>query len=179
MRQSAFLQLPGELRSKIYEYTLYEGDYRCEHPNTAPRLVKGSFPNRLSILRVCYQIHGEAALIPFKINTFRISNVSCLTGWKSLLTVPQRRAITSIQFHTFDLWIQTELYTLRNLRPRDNGQLSKYYLPGVRHVRVVARNLFWFSVLTPLGSREGLESLREWLGGRHAEVEVDLVRSVL
>lgn len=106
MRQSAFLQLPGELRNKIYECTLYEGDYRCEHPGAPPRLVEGSFPNRLSILCVCYQIHEEAALILFKVNTFRIFNLSCLRGWKFLLTVPQRRAITSTQFNTSDIWIQ-------------------------------------------------------------------------
>lgn len=111
-KECAFLRLPGELRNRIYEHILGGLIFSS---TTTPRLlwaVKGarirhvecqhkspghSSPAtlELSILETCRQIHEEARLLAFKLNTFAIDPTN-LTHFINDLTDVQRDSI-----HTF------------------------------------------------------------------------------
>lgn len=61
----------------------------CRYPLSRARL-------KLSLLRVCRQVYDEAALLPFKYNTFSIESFDALVPFLKSLVPSQARAIKSI-----------------------------------------------------------------------------------
>ncbi|RMX73717.1 hypothetical protein D0869_13322, partial [Hortaea werneckii] len=54
----------------------------------------------MSLIRVCRDIHREAALIPYSNNTFALGNIAELELFiKKSLLVPQRAAIKTLQIY--------------------------------------------------------------------------------
>ncbi|KAF2998523.1 hypothetical protein E8E13_004548 [Curvularia kusanoi] len=87
-QQSPFLQLPGEIRNRVYEYTLghqvisyqsigtwsaEQGDYHKWGPN---RLVPGTIAGLLRLPMICRQIYTETKLFVFKLNVFRVKDTN-------------------------------------------------------------------------------------------------------
>lgn len=106
-RISPFLQLPPELRNKIYDFVfrgeiwqIYMSSFSLDKKLKATPLGEDE-RNRLALLSVCRQIHFEAALLPFKLSTFESCRVEYLMEWIDDLTrtAPKaREAIAYIQF---------------------------------------------------------------------------------
>ena len=120
---SPFLRLPGELRSKIYGYVLgghalrigYSPHVRktktikgqryhvhaggglfnrlVEHEVIDHRYEK-ALSLHLGLLRVCRQVYGEAALLPYAMNTFTFENDWVLRRCFKTLRPTQKRAMT-------------------------------------------------------------------------------------
>ncbi|KAF2830946.1 hypothetical protein CC86DRAFT_274809, partial [Ophiobolus disseminans] len=102
---SFLLRLPGELRNRIYTYTLggwtwtRRSDEAKPKENGQPRGQSG-----IRLLATCHQIHAEALFLPFALNTFAFADVPVLHMWLRTLS-PQRRAvITSIKLRIEQYW---------------------------------------------------------------------------
>lgn len=125
-KKSAFLQLPPEIRNRIYEYALGNRTLHIVHrafPGEAtPRLratecahlekkmitygdktLKGGACSykaarlHVALLRCSRQIYGEAALIPYSANTFHLISKDYSVMFFNSLMPAQRRAIESVQ----------------------------------------------------------------------------------
>jgi hypothetical protein len=99
------LQLPAELRNRIYAYTFY--NVRIPFHNT--------LSHSLSTLFVCRQIHIEATLLPYRQFKFAFESLKDSThvmSLKSLLTActeVQRHMIRSLELVTWngeEMWAE-------------------------------------------------------------------------
>jgi hypothetical protein len=183
-RDSPLLRLPGELRNKIYEHVLFEGEYSNRDVNASDaingknppceRLLSDSIPNRLGALRICQQTYEEAALLPFTLNVFNLVNLYDLEVMKYRLTFPQRRAITRIYVTTMARGVSIDLEDLKNVRGRNNRSISAY-LPGVREVNVMYRMPLQSTIFGGSESFKKEENeLKDWLQGSNGDVSVVL-----
>lgn len=57
---------------------------------------------RLDLLRTCRQIHHEAALLPFQLNTFGFFETRCIIPFLKRLSVGQQRAIATVVIWALD-----------------------------------------------------------------------------
>ena len=105
--RSPLLRLPAELRNLIYHYALgnctltFSDDYKprlCQHDT--PRLCQRDKP-AFPLLAVCVQIHAEAALLPYSLNTFVIATAEVLNTF-SATTPPS--FIQAIKKLDIDYW---------------------------------------------------------------------------
>ena len=69
-------------------------------PYAISDLDRSSLRLDLSLLRVSKQIHQEAALLPFTLNTFVVSEWSSLGGFANRLLMAQKLAILKIELHS-------------------------------------------------------------------------------
>jgi hypothetical protein len=76
--QSPLLQLPGELRNKIYDLVLSNKGYRL---NGNGRAFNDRKKYSLALLRTCRQIQAEANIFPFILNTFSLRNANTISGF--------------------------------------------------------------------------------------------------
>ncbi|KAF1912638.1 hypothetical protein BDU57DRAFT_542456 [Ampelomyces quisqualis] len=93
-----FLDLPGELRNKIYTYLFQSTTFKITAASSqrAPACIAQS-ANNLSLLRTCRKIHTEARDFPYALGTFSISYIDDLDLLLSRFTKEQQKAITSLQ----------------------------------------------------------------------------------
>jgi hypothetical protein len=63
---SPLLRLPPEIRNMIYTLILDVNTVMVAHAG----LVRSRLETSLTFLRVCRQMHAEAALLPYALNTF-------------------------------------------------------------------------------------------------------------
>lgn len=122
---SPFLRLPGEIRNKIYGFTL--GDHHLwvgytPHENKTKTIkhqrykvhIGGGLYNRLAgheqkyyrqqevrtlhlgLLRVCKQVYGEAALLPYEMNVFTFENDWVMRRCLKTLRPAQKRAMAKL-----------------------------------------------------------------------------------
>ena len=77
--ESPFLRLPPELRNRIYGFvfagTADGGESSCWGRPQKRKKVHVRF------LQTCRQVHTEARLLPFALNSFRYCSSGCLYGW--------------------------------------------------------------------------------------------------
>jgi len=84
--------------------------------------------HRFAILRVCRQIHSEAAAYSRHISVFRFYDFGSLTYWLNHATSAQRKAVHKIQFGRYE-------YILRKWMSRHfAGELKK--LPALTQVQI-------------------------------------------
>ncbi|KAJ4286723.1 hypothetical protein N0V90_012975 [Kalmusia sp. IMI 367209] len=98
-RDSILLRLPGEIRTLIYEFVVYEGKYRLKfaplqvfdckcgsmHTKKAYWLANRDL-HKLALLRVSRQIYAETHDLPFRLNKFALHDKTFpirdyLVGW--------------------------------------------------------------------------------------------------
>jgi len=101
-RNSRLLRLPAELRNQIYKYAL--GGHRVLLGTTQPRLCSEEPIPRFALLRVCSQIHAEAALLPYRLNIFHFStDASSTNDFLSSMSTSQLGALEILVIHTKDV----------------------------------------------------------------------------
>jgi hypothetical protein len=111
-RESPLLRLPAELRNRIYDLVLYEGDYNFashfyikddqdqdDFLNFEGFKVDPKVPNRLGLIRTCRQLYAETVLLPFSLNTFVFRTHAMQYFFDSKTTMAQSRAIRAIELH--------------------------------------------------------------------------------
>ncbi|KAL5121361.1 hypothetical protein ACEQ8H_000829 [Pleosporales sp. CAS-2024a] len=129
--QSPLLRLPGEIRTKIWQYAL--GHHRVSmhrvrdgrryapirlgvsvRPMHATTSLGCSFvcPN-FSLARVCRQVYAEAAAFAYSLNTFAFDSYATLDLWAKKRVVGQRRLVASIDMP----YNYTQLYRLGFRKP--------------------------------------------------------------
>jgi hypothetical protein len=156
-RDSSLLRLPGELRNKIYEYVLSEGEYPTRVPTLEPErcriLLATSILHRLAILCVCL---WDLLIV------------------RDLLTFTQRRAITDMKITTVAGLTTFVLDDLKDLHGRNHRNLSAY-LPGAQDVKITYQMPLTSTIF---GGSESFEEeeieLRNWLKGNDGAVNVVL-----
>lgn len=97
---SPLLRLPAELRNLIYHYALgnctltlaAHHDRLCTYQNDMP-----AFP----LLAVCTQIHTEAALLPYSLNTFNIASDYTLRVFIATMPMKYVQAIKTLDIGTW------------------------------------------------------------------------------
>ncbi|KAI4706261.1 hypothetical protein J4E89_008995 [Alternaria sp. Ai002NY15] len=98
---SPLLQLPGELRNRIYKFVLHYHlpvyidipALEDEHGNSVPR---ENTRRMLALLYTCRQVHSEASMMYFALNTFQFELDTSLIEFTSSLTAEQLNAVKSI-----------------------------------------------------------------------------------
>jgi len=85
-RNSPLLRLPAELRNLVYRYALGDRTLILSTRNRKTLRLRRRDTPAFSLLAVCTQIHSEAALLPYSLNTFDIALES--TANTFLATVP-------------------------------------------------------------------------------------------
>jgi hypothetical protein len=87
------LELPGELRNKIYDYVF---------PDNHDLVVSPNHVQPLALLHACRQIRLETNILPYLRSTFHLTSLESLTSWKEMRTVQQLKAVSRIVV-SFDL----------------------------------------------------------------------------
>lgn len=110
---SPLLRLPGEIRTKIWKYTLgYHqidiGHYSLKRSwpightlDVRPLRPAGHFPSTLvhphfTLPKVCRQVYVESSAFIYTLNTFRFNNCTALDQWVKSLAPGQRRLVASV-----------------------------------------------------------------------------------
>lgn len=101
-RNSRLLRLPAELRNQIYKYVL--GGHRLLLATTQPRLCSYDPIPHFALLKVCSQIHAEAALLLYSLNIFYFSiDASRTNAFLSSISTSQLGALEILVIHTKDV----------------------------------------------------------------------------
>ncbi|CAI6287541.1 unnamed protein product [Periconia digitata] len=103
-----FLQIPGEIRNRIYTFVLQRASIKIRPPIGDESNLRAVSPrkdttdvsanvqsNYLSILLTNRQIHTEAHRLPFSLNVLDIAS-SPIPALTSLFSLEQRRAVVSL-----------------------------------------------------------------------------------
>ena len=103
-RNSRLLRLPAELRNQIYKYAL--GGHRVLLATTQPRLCR--YPEEpiphFALLKVCSQIHAEAALLLYSLNIFYFSiDASRTNAFLSSISTSKLGALEILVIHIKDV----------------------------------------------------------------------------
>lgn len=162
------MRLPGEIRNYIYKIVLGGHTFTLKELDP-PKYRIGTGTIDLAILRVCRQLHREARLFPFSLNTFHFDGLHQLSASTlSRFTISQLRALTRVEITKELIWGTTVDCFLRIMRIEDRCVYD--LLPGVRFVDIRV-----------LDDGEGdldqwrfrsLERLKAWFwGGGEGEVE--------
>ncbi|KAF2253549.1 hypothetical protein BU26DRAFT_387494, partial [Trematosphaeria pertusa] len=101
-QESPLLQLPPEIRNRIYEYVL---GGRTVHITKKPYRpaegkllsVSGNEKHFLSFLAVSRRLYAETAVLPYKLNTFSAHDPGVLREWLANLLPARRDAVASIR----------------------------------------------------------------------------------
>ncbi|KAJ4345395.1 beta transducin [Didymosphaeria variabile] len=101
---SPFLQLPPEIRSTIYEYTLGDETFKISPQEHILGKTERKKKEYLALLLVSRQVYVETALIPFKMNAFQADNPRPLKAWVGLLPIAAQQSITRIHLSTRLYW---------------------------------------------------------------------------
>ncbi|KAH4935014.1 hypothetical protein HBI79_080140 [Parastagonospora nodorum] len=140
-QDSPLLRLPGELRSRIWEYVLggYElrsMDIKNSQQITIQRMVPpfAERRNGTQLLRTCRQIYTETALLPYRANTFVFYTYIPIKHDLKYMKAFQRAQIEKIQLYTDCLAGGIEPYKLMVALASDKLKV----IPGLKHVHVVA-----------------------------------------
>jgi len=140
-QDSPLLRLPGELRTRIWEYVLGGFELRSMFPDhSQPRKPRRMIPpfaersNGTQLLRTCRQIYTETALLPYKTNTFIFETYTPVKYDLKRMKAFQRAHIEKIQFDVDCQAGDTDPYKLMFALGEDNLEV----LPGLKHVHVVA-----------------------------------------
>ncbi|OAF99119.1 uncharacterized protein CC84DRAFT_1264656 [Paraphaeosphaeria sporulosa] len=113
---SPLLQLPGEIRSTIYEYVLGDETFTI---NPAARLLGNSERKKreyLALLQVSRQTYVETVLMPFKLNVFHSDCPQTIRNWMDEANIPiaAQQTITRLQF---TLQMHWHAYIKRSVGP--------------------------------------------------------------
>ena len=101
-RNSRLLRLPAELRNQIYRYAL--GGRRVLLATTQPRLYPEEPIPNFALLRVCSQIHAEAALLLYSLNIFYFStDASRTNAFLSSISTSKLGALEILVIHIKDV----------------------------------------------------------------------------
>jgi hypothetical protein len=84
------MRLPAELLNEIYKYALGGNDWRVH--SSGP-----SHPHMLALLKVCRQIHAEAALLPYQPHKFYLYSVAEATHFLNHCLPAQAQEIRAIE----------------------------------------------------------------------------------
>ena len=113
-KMSPLLRLPREIRNRIYDYAFsvqftivrnnpsYPTRLTFRAGDAYPLLKRNSFAKLLAVTRVCRQIYSEAALLPFRLNVFRIHQLATLVKFTEYMQPAQRAAITTLRLGLYD-----------------------------------------------------------------------------
>jgi hypothetical protein len=82
-----FLELPGELRNKIYDYVF---------PNSHDLVVSPNHVQPLALLHTCRQIYLETSILHYLRSTFHFTSLESLASWKGARTAQQLKAVSRI-----------------------------------------------------------------------------------
>ncbi|KAH9826220.1 hypothetical protein Tdes44962_MAKER03603 [Teratosphaeria destructans] len=110
-----FLDLPPELRNRIYEFAFTAPIIRREcSPDTVClpcQLHRAARVANSGLARVSAQLHAETALVPYAVNTFSVHNLYYLQTFLELIGERGRKHLRSLAFQ----WRvpQDEAYSLR------------------------------------------------------------------
>ncbi|KAF2034836.1 hypothetical protein EK21DRAFT_84956 [Setomelanomma holmii] len=72
-QESELLRLPPEIRAMIWRYAL---GYQNVWLSTVRPIKEASWTDRCQLLRTCRQIYSEAAMMPYKYNTFYVGTIA-------------------------------------------------------------------------------------------------------
>ena len=125
-----FLDLPPELRNRVYQYLFTGEDY--DEPGTwsltppIPFTIYSNFPDgfsedrsMLAILQTCRQINSEARTIPFNCNLIRFTDVQTMAEAVSYMDAERMSAIdrieTELSFDSERIWCWGMLKLFPNL----------------------------------------------------------------
>ncbi|CAN9323282.1 unnamed protein product [Alternaria alternata] len=94
---SPFLNLPGEVRNRIYSFTLGGNIWNIDTKARATNLTpKANRNDHRDLLLVCRQIYSETRVLPWSLSSFKcISGFGYLRHWLAKFPPEFRRAITS------------------------------------------------------------------------------------
>jgi len=99
---SRLLRLPAELRNQIYKYVL--GGHRLLLATTQPRLCSHDPIPHFALLKVCSQIHAEAALLLYSLNIFYFStDASRTNAFLSSISTSKLEALEILVIHIKDV----------------------------------------------------------------------------
>jgi len=108
-RNSPLLRLPAELRNQIYKYALgghivlLGTTHELVYPRK-PRLYPEEPISHFALLRVCSQIHAEAALLPYSLNIFHFfTDPSSINAFMSSISTSQLGALTILVIQIKDV----------------------------------------------------------------------------
>ncbi|CAN9344947.1 hypothetical protein CC77DRAFT_1067954 [Alternaria alternata] len=95
---SPFLDLPGEVRNRIYEFTLGGNIWNIDAKGRAINLTpKANRNDHRDLLLVCRQIYSESRVLPWSLGSFKcFHGVRYLRRWLAKFPPEFRRAITFI-----------------------------------------------------------------------------------
>jgi hypothetical protein len=162
--ESPLLRLPGEIRNEIYAYVLGNKHYCVATSNhidhdTGQTLSPNGFltsSKDLALLTVCRQIHTEAHLLPFVLNTFHYDKLSDMFGTGKIL-IDQQRAIQRIHVKC-DLGLFSMVNAFLKVILGPEGLPFAFLMPSVRHV-----------MIDTIIASEDLRRLRRWEGGKNSD----------
>jgi hypothetical protein len=102
---------------------------------------QGKTPFNMGFLRVCHQIHDEAKLLPYKLNTFSFRSLSHICTYTTARQPAQLRLIRSIELATY--WYRhmiSALYWPETVcfSPMDFELLQRF--EGLEHINILQAN---------------------------------------
>ena len=115
---SPLLRLPAELRNLIYHYALGNCTLIVSTFNHRLCLYQRDIP-AFPLLVVCTQIHAEAAILPYSLNTFNIAFDHSLDMFITTMPLAYRHAIKRLDIGTWtvvDVPKETVCACLQRLR---------------------------------------------------------------
>ncbi|KAI4941643.1 hypothetical protein J4E91_010674 [Alternaria rosae] len=145
---SPFLNLPSEVRNRIYELTLggniWEIDTEARAINLTPKADRN---DHRDLLLVCRQIYGESRVLPWSLGSFKCVSedryirrwIAKFRRWVAKFPPEFRRAITSIILvdeEAGDAPLKDEL--LKEWTTRSNLSLQDF--PGLKRLQVQVRS---------------------------------------
>ena len=140
------LQLPPELRIRIWGYVLGGNLLRCDnvrkHGSSEQRImvpVVASKELGMDLLRTCRQIYAETALLPYQLNTFCFDNYCWIKDHTEYLKPFQLAQITYFELDIIEKHGIRLSYLDQNPVERlaKNGRYNLKFLPAVKHIRVL------------------------------------------
>ncbi|KAJ4287295.1 beta transducin [Kalmusia sp. IMI 367209] len=134
---SPFLQLPAEVRNRIYEFVLSDEKFEISHENQYLIIGKSERKKRayLALLLVSRQIYAETALLPFSLNTFHANEPHHMIRCTNKFSLAARQSVISIQL-TIDIHWHTDRRELGTVFP-DDWWVEPNYTPNLPALRVV------------------------------------------
>lgn len=116
---SSLLQLPAEIRNRIYDF-VFENSLVRVHTKWVPALFLQDFTvsghkarRQFNFVRSCRQIYAETLSMWYQAVTLEIRNASTLLAWVEMLPKAQKRLVQRVEFtqHLYGLGDINEFLT--------------------------------------------------------------------
>jgi len=101
-RESPFLQLPPEIRNRIYEYALSRSHVQ-KHRYHSLWVGLSTTQDPFALLFVCRQIYAETAVLPYRLTRFGFTFFTGFNRWLEKLMPVQRDSMEVVQFSKYDI----------------------------------------------------------------------------